>query len=527
MSPRRSSPKHSVLLLLLLAVAPVRSAADAAPPERRAEHAARDPGRSAADLDAAPGRRAEYAARDAGRSAADVNAAAPGRRAEYAAREPDLHLLPPSSMTATGLDPSERGDGARRFALPAVEALGVHTLMVSWNRWVGAAPWGDVSADSIGRNLRSRWVLDDDPFWVNQFGHPYQGTWAFTAARSAGLGFWTAASYSFAASALWEIAGETERPARNDQITTPVAGVVLGEVLTRFSDALRAEGGPWRDAAASVLSPMSAVNRRLRGATAPLEAPASRWELSMAAASGTGSEGAWHGRAGFAFTWGLPGDPDLELARPFDHFVLEAAYGFAADPDATVRGRGLIAGKSFHPTRAVRGLWGLFLSFDLDTPGPYRVSTSAVGAGASGRADLGGGWALEAGLHGGAVLLGAAGSVARGPDGAGRDYLMGPGAQSLVDVALLAGTRGRAGVTLRQYLVLGEGEPGGTALLLEASAGATLRIVGASAIAVEVTRRVRRVQDATRHADTAVQLSYVLLGGASPGVPEAASADDL
>lgn len=494
MAPRRSSPKASFLLLLLLAAAPVRGAADAPPHERRVEYAAPAATRSAPDA-----KRSE-------------------RRAEYAAREADLQLLPPSSITAApGLERPERsGDGARRFVLPAAEALGVHAVMVSWNRWVGAAPWGDVSADSIGRNLRSRWVLDDDQFWVNQFGHPYQGTWAFTAARSTGLGFWQSASYAFAASALWEIAGETERPARNDQITTPVAGMVLGEVLTRFSDALRAEGGAWRDAAASVLSPMSAVNRRLHVATTPMEAPSSRWELSLSAASGADREEAWHGRAGLDFTWGLPGDPDLELARPFDHFVLEAAYGFSADPDATVRGRGLLAGAVLEPTRAVRGLWGLFLSFDLDTPGPYRVSTSAIGVGASGRADLGGDWALEADLHGGAVLLGAAGSVARAPDGTGRDYLMGPGAQSLLDVALLAGTRARAGLTLRQYLVLGEGEPGGTALLLEARAGATLRIVGASAIAVEVTRRARRVQDATFHADSAVQLSYVLLGGPSP-----------
>jgi hypothetical protein len=33
----------------------------------------------------------------------------------------------------------------------------------------------EVTSQTIRRNLRGPWVVDDDPFQVNQFGHPYQG----------------------------------------------------------------------------------------------------------------------------------------------------------------------------------------------------------------------------------------------------------------------------------------------------------------------------------------------------------------
>ena len=32
-----------------------------------------------------------------------------------------------------------------------------------------------VTPASIRRNLRGPWVIDDDPFEINQFLHPYQG----------------------------------------------------------------------------------------------------------------------------------------------------------------------------------------------------------------------------------------------------------------------------------------------------------------------------------------------------------------
>ena len=42
----------------------------------------------------------------------------------------------------------------------------------------------DVTARTVRRNLRSSWVVDRDPFTVNQLGHPYQGSMYHGFARS-------------------------------------------------------------------------------------------------------------------------------------------------------------------------------------------------------------------------------------------------------------------------------------------------------------------------------------------------------
>src|SRR5438045_9468496 len=48
----------------------------------------------------------------------------------------------------------------------------------------------DINRASIKRNLRTSWVLDNDPFSVNQFMHPYQGAMYHGFSRSAGLNYW-------------------------------------------------------------------------------------------------------------------------------------------------------------------------------------------------------------------------------------------------------------------------------------------------------------------------------------------------
>ena len=82
----------------------------------------------------------------------------------------------------------------------------------------------EVTSVWIRRNLRGPWVVDDDPFQINQFGHPYQGAMYHGIARSNGLGYWSSVGYTFAGSALWEIAGETTPPSVNDQIASGIAG---------------------------------------------------------------------------------------------------------------------------------------------------------------------------------------------------------------------------------------------------------------------------------------------------------------
>jgi hypothetical protein len=120
------------------------------------------------------------------------------------------------------------------------------------------------AAPSIRRNLHSSWVVDRDPFEVNQLGHPYQGSMYHAFARSAGLKYWESLGYAFAGSALWEIAGESSLPSRNDQINTGVGGSFLGEILFRLANLTLSHDSLspfWRETAAGSISPSTAFNR--------------------------------------------------------------------------------------------------------------------------------------------------------------------------------------------------------------------------------------------------------------------------
>src|SRR5207247_813838 len=91
------------------------------------------------------------------------------------------------------------------------------------------------NASSIRHNLNATWVIDTDPFATNQFLHPYQGAMYHGLARSAGVGYWPSMLYTFTGSLLWEIAGETSLPSKNDQIASGIGGSLLGEPLFRMA----------------------------------------------------------------------------------------------------------------------------------------------------------------------------------------------------------------------------------------------------------------------------------------------------
>src|SRR5437016_5731072 len=62
------------------------------------------------------------------------------------------------------------------FAIPALEIVTFDLLLSNFNRATSGSHDYDVSWHSIEHNLRGPWVVDNDPFSVNQFAHPYQGS---------------------------------------------------------------------------------------------------------------------------------------------------------------------------------------------------------------------------------------------------------------------------------------------------------------------------------------------------------------
>ena len=162
--------------------------------------------------------------------------------------------------------PAPDTSGGRSKILPAIEIPVFLTLLNVYDRYAYPNLYEDgtkvyaVTFNSAWDHLRREtWVHDQDPFNVNQFGHPYEGATMYGLARSSGQGFWKSLVYSDAGSFAWEIAGETDPPSINDLITTGQAGTLLGETLYRLSDlVLKDNPGKnhfWHDLLADVLSP--------------------------------------------------------------------------------------------------------------------------------------------------------------------------------------------------------------------------------------------------------------------------------
>jgi hypothetical protein len=419
----------------------------------------------------------------------------------------DLQLVDPDPLRHQGEPPKPadlrlqedlRPRPVRPALTAAVESLTVFMAWTTYNRLSGTKSWANVTPESVRDNLTSRWILDDDPYYTNQIGHPYQGSLSFGAARSAGLGFWASTAYPLAFSTLWEVAGETERASINDQVTTTVGGIVLGEVLYRAADWIRGDGrSVWRQVVATLLSPVSTVNRTVVVGGDP-EPPA---PLRLSTGVGELTTTAFDPRGGgvapsldLRLTLGVPGSPGWKFERPFDHFDAKLLYAATPDPVFSLLARGLMIGSEFAENPSGGGLWGLWLSFDLVGPGTRRVSTSALGVGATGRWALGPTLTLEGTAIGSAVLLGASGVTTTVGE---RTYRFGPGAQGVLETYLSVGDRLKAGLELRPYLVVAAGDPGGRDTLLEGEVSARLRIWGHHAIEASAARTLRWSSEAS------------------------------
>jgi hypothetical protein len=163
--------------------------------------------------------------------------------------------ITPDTAGAAAEQNDEKPDAktAKRFFLPPLEIIGVNNAFTTINKHVFQDPNGQVDGESIAENLHSRWAWDQDWLLVNQFGHPYQGSLYYNAARANGFNFYASAAFTLAGSTLWELLGETTAPSMNDRISTTLGGAAFGEMLHRLY--LETPSPP-----AVLVSPMDALN---------------------------------------------------------------------------------------------------------------------------------------------------------------------------------------------------------------------------------------------------------------------------
>ena len=388
-------------------------------------------------------------------------------------------------------------EARKSYWIPALEIVGFDFLLNQFNRHYFSGDDFDTSIGSVRRNLRRDWVVEDDPFEINQIGHPYQGSMYHGFARSAGLNYWQSLGYSFAGSIFWEIAGETTHPSKNDQIASGIGGSFLGEALFRMASLVLENGGPTpgpgRELAAAAISPPTGFNRHAFGdrfrAVFSSRQPVYYSRVQVGAAGTTQDTRGASTRfernellADFSLDYGLPGKPGYAYERPFDYFTFQLTASTGAELES-LSTRGMLLGKSYELGQHSRGIWGLFGSYDYLSPQLFRVSTTALSLGTVGQVWLSRSIALQG------TLLAGVGYAAVGTlEGQGeRDYHYGVAPQALAGVRLIFGDKASLDVIAREYYVSGiaSSDTGGHDNIVRAEAAFTYRLHKQHAIAVK------------------------------------------
>jgi hypothetical protein len=378
-------------------------------------------------------------------------------------------------------------DAHKSYAIPAAEILGFEFLLNQFDRHVLGTDFAS-NASTIRRNLHSSWVVDRDPFQINQLGHPYAGSMYHAFARSAGLDYWTSLGYTFAGSALWEIAGERSLPSRNDQINTGIGGSFLGEILFRLSNlTLEHENVPpfWRETAAALISPPVGFNRLAFGerfrtifpSNDPIYFSRLQVGFSRSVQNSAGASAADFKRSealiDYSIDYGLPGRPGYTYARPFDYFSLEATASSANGAESLLT-RGLLLGRDYEAGHDYRGVWGLYGLYDYIAPQTFRVSSTAAALGTTAQ------WKLSETMALQGTALAGAGYTAVGTthSTSDNDYLYGVSPQALLALRLIFGDRAALDLTGREYFVsrVGAAARGGHDNIVRLDASLTFRI---------------------------------------------------
>ncbi len=421
---------------------------------------------------------------------------------EFAPRIPPSSIAPAATVPApapSAAEPKlswETGVG-KSYLTPALEIIGFDFLLNRFNQhYYGCCDY-DVTLSTIRRNLHSSWVNDRDPFTINQLGHPYQGSMYHGFARSAGLNYWESLGYTFAGSAMWEVAGETTAPSRNDQIASGVGGTFLGEALFRISSLVleNAKGTPpvWREASAAVISPSTGFNRLAFGDqyksifSSNGAAYYSRFALAV---SGTTQNTTGPSSnvdrnevlADFSIDYGLPGKPDYTYKRPFDYFAFQATAS-SANVFENVMTRGLLLGTDYGAGKNYRGVWGLYGSYDYISPQLFRVSSTALSLGTTGQL-----WLTQSIALQGTGLLGAGYAAVGTVDSIGElDYHYGVAPQALLSLRLILGEKVSFDLTGREYFVtqVAAADRGGHDNIARVDASVTWRVHRQHAIAIK------------------------------------------
>ena len=108
-------------------------------------------------------------------------------------------------------------------------------------------------------------VMDKDEWPTNYVGHPYQGSFYYNSLRSQNVSFWYSSFFCLGNTLLWEYGweGGFEQPSIQDLIVTPIAGVLLGELIHMATINMGKNGFRWYEIIlVTGLNPAYVINNR-------------------------------------------------------------------------------------------------------------------------------------------------------------------------------------------------------------------------------------------------------------------------
>lgn len=115
--------------------------------------------------------------------------------------------------------------------------------------------------------------FDDNEFAMNNVAHPVAGALYYRLARVNGFGPLGASLFSVGGSTFWEVMVELREVASlNDLISTPTAGIAIGEALYQHQEFFRRASPSWRNSVLEKLLGGPILVNRLFGERAPARA---------------------------------------------------------------------------------------------------------------------------------------------------------------------------------------------------------------------------------------------------------------
>lgn len=225
------------------------------------------------------------------------------------------------------------------FWAPLAMGLFQNVVVWAWDYYVLDKNYARTNPRIWKRNLEEGWKWDDNHFAVNFFGHPYQGSFYFTAARSMGYSFYPGFLYTLTGSYVWEMFCEREYPSTNDLIVTSLGGTIYGEILYRLSERLLAKPKPslLDEGSGFVLHPLSYLQRKVFGVREnnPGYLPID-FSIKLGGGARFGSEynydrelypnadaGSWSSGFGFMGFNLVYGRADRTIKNPFEYFTVD------------------------------------------------------------------------------------------------------------------------------------------------------------------------------------------------------------